>query len=388
MNGDVAGSAGRNKEIDHISKLNEQKQKWKKSAVVCLSSADQSDDSDLDDRNDRKRWMLRDTSLGQKNSLELNDSTLQQRQPDAATSSSSLFDEKDVIQDISLDASSCCDDSTFLDSKQNVHHLQQRYDSSIAELRQINQRQIRIEDYDFFEKYVKVVERTIISFQLGDAVPTHAEHVLVGISKEKRVLFESPLLQLDERRSFEYTTTESGEITVSCRIYPDMECKIVVLSGTAPPPAPTTPKMGSSPASSPLKAESVANIRSPSSLQKLRPLRGAFPLLTKHDEVDPESSRSESLNESPTTSRTSPSSTSSSGIITTLLTSLSSSTSITNIVIIRSYFLHTSLILIVFTVILSLTTIVITIVNIIIRSTRRSIYDDRLSFIPCGWYWN
>ena len=155
MNGDSSGP-GRNKQIDHISKLNQQKQKWKKSAVVCLSSADQSDDSDLDDRNDRKRLMLRDTpSLVQKNSIELNDNTLQQRQPDAATSSSSLFEEKDVIKDLSLDTSSCCDDSTFLDYKQNVHQLQQRYDSSIAELRRINQRQIRIEDYDFFEKYVK-----------------------------------------------------------------------------------------------------------------------------------------------------------------------------------------------------------------------------------------
>ena len=315
MNGDISGS-GRNKP-DYISKLHEQKQKWKKSAVVCLSSADQSDDSDLDDRNDRKRWMLKDTSVVQKNSFELNDNPLHQHQlADDTTSSSPLFDEKGVLQDGSLDVSSGGDDSNLIDCKQNVHHqLQQQYDASIEELRRINHRQIRIEDYDFFEKHVKVVEGTIVSFQLADAVPTHAEHVLVGFSKEKRLLFESPLLQLDERRSFEYTTTECGEITVSCRIYPDMECKIIVLSGTVPPPTPTTPKMGLSPASSPLRTESMVISRSPSSLHKLRPLRGTFPLLIKHDEGDDHDpdSRSESLNESPTTSRTSPSSTSSSG---------------------------------------------------------------------------
>ena len=56
--------------------------------------------------------------------------------------------------------------------------------------------QITIEDFEFSVSEVEVVVGQVIEFRLAKNVPGHAEHELFGVSTEKTLCFESPLLQV------------------------------------------------------------------------------------------------------------------------------------------------------------------------------------------------
>ena len=56
--------------------------------------------------------------------------------------------------------------------------------------------QIVIEDFEFSVSEVEVVVGQVIEFRLAKNVPGHAEHELFGVSTEKTLCFESPLLQV------------------------------------------------------------------------------------------------------------------------------------------------------------------------------------------------
>lgn len=56
--------------------------------------------------------------------------------------------------------------------------------------------QIIIEDFEFSASEVEVVVGQVVEFRLAKNVPGHAEHELFGVSTEKALCFESPLLQV------------------------------------------------------------------------------------------------------------------------------------------------------------------------------------------------
>mmetsp|Transcript_31655 Transcript_31655/g.43425 ORF Transcript_31655/g.43425 Transcript_31655/m.43425 type:complete len:1298 (-) Transcript_31655:171-4064(-) len=90
---------------------------------------------------------------------------------------------------------------------------------------------VEIEDYEFSHSELTVHTHQSIHFQLSKNVPLHAEHILVGSSEVKALRFESPLLQQHEETSFSFTPCNDGEMIVSCKIYPEMICRVTVVIG-------------------------------------------------------------------------------------------------------------------------------------------------------------
>eukprot|EP00598_Pedospumella_elongata_P013655 CAMPEP_0184995032 /NCGR_PEP_ID=MMETSP1098-20130426/51533_1 /TAXON_ID=89044 /ORGANISM="Spumella elongata, Strain CCAP 955/1" /LENGTH=1309 /DNA_ID=CAMNT_0027521221 /DNA_START=397 /DNA_END=4326 /DNA_ORIENTATION=- len=98
----------------------------------------------------------------------------------------------------------------------------------IAHAPSLRTKLVMIEDYAFSVSTMDVVVGQWIEFRLAEDVPAHAEHEICGISTVKQLCFESPLLQQEECTSYTYCPAHPGEIAVSCKIYPEMSCAIVV----------------------------------------------------------------------------------------------------------------------------------------------------------------
>ena len=144
---------------------------------------------------------------------------------------------------------------------------------------------IIIQDYDFDRRNVIVPAQAPVEFRLQDDVPLHVEHVLEGRSVCTELCFTSPILQLPLSRRYEFVPPGPGEIFVSCQIYPDMGCRIVVM------PSPPVPRSALSavqwaPSTSQRKKQtsipSPLRVGSASSSTALARLNGSFPLSQRH----------------------------------------------------------------------------------------------------------
>ena len=131
---------------------------------------------------------------------------------------------------------------------------------------------IDIEDYSFSRSFVEVKTNQRIQFRLSKDVPLHAEHSLFGESTNKALRFEAPLLQVRyyshfqrqlfsyffffvytfkilncssfsqqlEETSFTFIPKSGGEVKISCKIYPEMVCTVLVIADadlTSPRPS-------------------------------------------------------------------------------------------------------------------------------------------------------
>jgi hypothetical protein len=98
---------------------------------------------------------------------------------------------------------------------------------------------ITISDYDFNRRNIIIRVGAPIVFLLDPTTPSHVEHVIEGRSVHSQLCFMSEILQLPYSGQFVFVPQIVGEIFVTCQIYSDMGCRIVVIN--APPPPPTTP---------------------------------------------------------------------------------------------------------------------------------------------------
>ena len=87
---------------------------------------------------------------------------------------------------------------------------------------------ISIKDFDFDTVHLDVRLGDIVEFRLSSTVPLHAEHVIYGSSEIQQLCFESPLLQIHELETFEFSASCEGEVVVSCRIFCEMQCIIKI----------------------------------------------------------------------------------------------------------------------------------------------------------------
>lgn len=94
---------------------------------------------------------------------------------------------------------------------------------------------ISISDYDFSRRNIIIRVGAPIEFILDPSTPSHVEHVLEGRSVHSQLCFMSEILQLPYSGHFTFVPQIAGEIFVSCQIYSDMACRIVVIN--PPPPA-------------------------------------------------------------------------------------------------------------------------------------------------------
>ena len=92
---------------------------------------------------------------------------------------------------------------------------------------------ITIKDYDFLVKSLYIVLGETVEFRLASDVPLHAEHQLIGDSDAPLLRFESLLLIQEENTSYAFTPICTGEIHISCKIYTEMTCEVIVVESLA-----------------------------------------------------------------------------------------------------------------------------------------------------------
>jgi hypothetical protein len=97
---------------------------------------------------------------------------------------------------------------------------------------------VSISDYDFSRRNIIIRVGAPIEFILDPSTPSHVEHVLEGRSVHSELCFMSEILQLPYSGKFVFLPEVAGEIFVTCQIYSDMTCRVVVIN---PPPAPLPP---------------------------------------------------------------------------------------------------------------------------------------------------
>ena len=88
---------------------------------------------------------------------------------------------------------------------------------------------ITIKDYDFLVKSLYIVLGETVEFRLASDVPLHAEHQLIGDSDTPLLRFESTLLIQEENTSYAFTPICTGEVHISCKIYTEMTCEVIVV---------------------------------------------------------------------------------------------------------------------------------------------------------------
>jgi hypothetical protein len=98
---------------------------------------------------------------------------------------------------------------------------------------------VSISDYDFSRRNIIIRVGAPIEFILDPSTPSHVEHVLEGRSVHSELCFMSEILQLPYSGKFVFIPNIAGEIFVTCQIYSDMTCRVVVIN--PPPPAPLPP---------------------------------------------------------------------------------------------------------------------------------------------------
>eukprot|EP01031_Cornospumella_fuschlensis_P033641 gene33641-40696_t len=92
---------------------------------------------------------------------------------------------------------------------------------------------ISLQDFSFQPAQVRCTVGDVLVFTLHSSTPLHAEHLLYGDSDTPELCFESPVLTTEGRGRFLFCVRKSGEVRVSCYVYPDMLCHILVAPRTA-----------------------------------------------------------------------------------------------------------------------------------------------------------
>ena len=101
-------------------------------------------------------------------------------------------------------------------------------DTNLSTTKGTKRQVVFIQDYDFVPKKLEIDTETIIEFRLEKSIPAHAEHSIEGRSSVKELNFASPLMQKNDLERWQFSPVTPGRISVSCSIYRDMECTVVV----------------------------------------------------------------------------------------------------------------------------------------------------------------